>query len=201
MWSRPKTRPNSAAVNGITAAIPPPERRSRSAGLPSLACTNRAIRSALRHSRAACQPATACPARRASPSRSAILERRPWCSNAGRPGGTTTGPRAARVKAPRLMALSSTSPRALNHIPRPGSLSAKSGTISRPGPSTNRIISALGRLSRVAMQRRSGPFSGSSSSGRARASAVSKPLRRPWATGEQTGAACRVPRTSGMSSM
>ena len=66
------------------------------------------------HSRALSNPATACPARRASPSNSPIRRTSAASSTAGRSGGTMTGPRAALAKArpkpPWARAVSITSP-------------------------------------------------------------------------------------------
>ena len=60
---------------------------------------------------------------------------------------------------PRRRAVSNTSARALNHIPRPGSRSARSGTISAVRPDDEADHPLLGSRSRVTMQRRSGPLS------------------------------------------
>jgi hypothetical protein len=95
--------------------------------------------------------------------------------------GTLTGPRAAlantRPSPPRARAVSNTSPHALNQIPRPGRVAARSGTNLPSGPTTKRIIRSFGNRSRVTTQRRSGPVSGSSS---AVCSAASVVVRLLW---------------------
>ncbi len=109
-------------------------------------------------SRALAKPPTACPARRASPRRSRTRRIRPACRAVVRSSGTVTGPRAARAKAPLAQAVSSTSPRALNQIPRPG---RRCGKIrhdnTRPGRRRIAACAAARPRSRVTTQRRSGP--------------------------------------------
>jgi len=173
MVQPPNTRPSASVERGactVTASVAPERKRARSAALPFRRLQDQpSPTSPASHSRALSNPATACPARRASPSSSLIRRTSSASSTAGRSGGTVTGPRAALAKArprpPWARAVSNTSPDALNQIPRPGRVATRSGTIVRSGPTTNRIHPLLRQpLARDDRQRRSGPVSGASSS-------------------------------------
>ena len=185
-WSRPNTRPSTAAGNGAKTLIPslaPDRNLARSSALPSDACRISVPRPVRSHSRALSNPATAWPARRARPKSSLIRRTNAVSSTTGRSGGTRTEPRAALAKArpnpPWARARSITSPLALNQIPRPGSVAVRSGTTALSGPTTKRIIRSFGNRSRVTMHRRRGPVSAASSSAiSAIASAVLRLLRR-----------------------
>ena len=101
-------------------------------------------------------PATAEPARRASPNSSTHRRANSASTRATRSAGAVTGRRAAREKSRFAAARSTISRRGVNHKPRPGSRASTSGTIEPSGATTKRSSAARSAVSPVAMQRRCG---------------------------------------------
>src|SRR5439155_10395834 len=134
----------------------------RPASAPSSAASKSAALPRRTASLTRSNPATARPARRASPSASQHRFASKPSMRSASPAGATTGRRAARAKSRFATARSTISRRAVNHKPRPGRRAATSGTIAPSGPTTKRSKLPRSRTSPVTMQRRS---AGESSAG------------------------------------
>jgi len=193
--SRANAALNSSADSTVADPIPraKPASFRRPASAPSNANSNSAASPRRTASLARSNPATANPARRASPSASQQRRTRRASMRSARSCGISTGRRAARANTRFATARSTISRRDSNHKPRPGSRASISGTIVPSGPTTKRSKAARLPVSPVAIQRRCGASVASSWAWRAGAGVGAIPSPPAPLPPRRTSQAARAP--------